>query len=173
MSRGLSWLLASLAAGCAPAWSPCGVLVPEGNCPAAMALLRFADDNVCPIERVATRVREDLAFHRFGCQDPTRKGPSHGAHYAFGNEAALASKCAERPPDEVARDAERLALWRRLKAEDWDGLDHRFSSVVEVEGCGRRRFYACWRGLSRGSPLYLCEGGSLNDLGDKDPPADP
>jgi hypothetical protein len=172
MIRARWGLLVAIAAGCAPASSPCGVLVPVAVCPAAMAQDRFSDKNTCPRERVATREREDLPIHLFACHSPQLRSFLYAAHRTWDSDA-LPGKCAERPPDEVARDPERMALWRRLKTADWARFDGLWSSAVEVEGCGARRFYACWRGLSRRSPQYLCEESGLSDLGDEEPAAEP
>jgi hypothetical protein len=156
MLRAPAVVLVALVAGCAPTSSPCGVTVPVARCAPAQIDRTFSEKYLCPADRMTTRDRADLPLRRFACE---------GA-------AATSARCGGRPPDEVARDPERLALWRRIKGEALGTLEDRFTGVFEVSGCGEHRFYTCPLTSWRGVETPHCDPGSILDLGTKEPPAD-
>jgi hypothetical protein len=54
-----------------------------------------------------------------------------------------------RPPRDIASDAERVAYWRQLQAEQWRGR-----RVFEVSACGLHQFLAC-RPLQADGRTYI------------------
>jgi hypothetical protein len=78
----------------------------------------FSAGNACPIERVESRERPDLR--------PSMLMESSS------------------PPAEVARDPQRLALWKEQEDKARAGTD-RDQTVFEVRGCNHEELYRCHR----------------------------
>lgn len=101
----------------------------------------FADDRSCPIERVTARERKDLSAYDL----------------IFGKSE---------PPDDLAGDPERLALWQKKQDENRKAWD-RSSDLFEVAGCGERKIYKCSRGKRGPSCSRVAdlagEGGAVDD----------
>jgi hypothetical protein len=161
-ARPLLGALAALLAGCAAESSLCGPRVSPGACPLALVTRPFSEKLFCPPGRITARPRPDLAVHRFACA-----GFDAGA--VWRSTGDMHEKCDELPPAEVAADAERLALWRRLRAAEWEAYDRSFTDTFEISGCGERRFYACRRAYIRSVATVRCEGPGLLDLGAQEP----
>lgn len=147
--RALLALLPRVLAPCvlAGCWLP-----PSWGVPYAVE--RFGKDLACPVERVAVRARADLRVHHFACM---KEAPRFAQRRASG----VVLRCGE-PPLEIEADPARVALWREQRARDfrpvdeWDGPKGVGPlAIVELTGCGARRFYACEQ---------LC-----HELGDADP----
>jgi hypothetical protein len=84
----------------------------------------FSKDKFCPIERVTAKERTDISIY-----DRT-----------FGKS---------KPPTDVAKDPERLALWKKKEDESkriWDNS----GVVFEVRGCDAKQLYKCSRGGKSG-----------------------
>ncbi len=80
----------------------------------------FAQEFSCPMERIEVRKRDDLQ-------------PSE---VSLGGQA--------KPPAEVAKDPERLAVWKKDQQKYADDMNDRMT-VFELRGCGHRVLYSCAR----------------------------
>lgn len=92
----------------------------------------FVQEFQCPKERVNVRPRNDVDVYTL----------VHGT---------------SKPPADVARDPERLAVWQRQLDER---RSHNYGDLFEVTGCGHDKFYTCSRstGASHGATSSLCSG---------------
>jgi hypothetical protein len=79
----------------------------------------FERTDSCPKERIAVRERADLAA-----------------------SSLLLAPVRVEPPDDVAADPGRLAIWKREQAAGRTFYDARFT-VFEARGCGRTALLAC------------------------------
>lgn len=92
----------------------------------------FSRIHLCPLERVEVRRRADLTPWDLHV---ARWGPSV-------------------PPDEVARDPERLALWKEQERERQD-RENEDAEVFELRGCGRQVVWACDHPTVAGGDVYI------------------
>jgi hypothetical protein len=89
-----------------------------------------------------------------GCAGRRSPPPVDQARLQFSREAycplrrVVAERVVPMPeaPARIARDAERLAMWRA--AHQRDGLDDPRQTIA-VTGCGERSTYACWATTGR------------------------
>ena len=81
---------------------------------------RFSKDNSCPIDRVESRVREDLKPSSF--YDKTKAAP----------------------PADIAADPTRLAMWHEKQDAAATQSDS-FFTIAEARGCGKQALYQCSR----------------------------
>jgi hypothetical protein len=100
----------------------------------------FSRVHLCPISRVEVRPRSDLT--------------PWDLHVAKWGRST--------PPDEVARDPERLALWKEQERERED-RENGDAEVFEVRGCGRQVLWSCDHPGGPGGEIYSgmvsCEEG--------------
>jgi hypothetical protein len=94
----------------------------------------FSRKHYCPLDRVEARRRADLRAW----------------------DVAFSGSPEASPPDEVAKDPERLGMWKQEQAQhqkDWsDGLD-----VYEVRGCGHEELSICHHPGGPEGGIYLSE----------------
>ncbi|HYD43394.1 MAG TPA: hypothetical protein VEB43_21355 [Anaeromyxobacter sp.] len=83
---------------------------------------QFSRDRSCPLDRVEVRRRADLQAWDVTFVEIRRAAP----------------------PDDIARDRERLALWRKTQHEKQDGWNDDYD-VYELRGCGAQVLVACNR----------------------------
>ena len=94
----------------------------------------------CPGDRVEVRPRPDLT--------------------AWDLEVAKSGRGA--PPDDIARDPERLAIWTKSEREQQERVNED-TGVFEVRGCGTEVLWACDHPTVAGGEVYIgmvsCEPG--------------
>ncbi len=92
----------------------------------------FSRIHLCPIDRVEVRRRADLT-----------PWDLHVAKWG-----------GSRPPDEVARDPERLALWKEQERARQE-RENEDAEVFEVRGCGRQVLWSCDHPTVAGGEVYI------------------
>lgn len=94
---------------------------------------QFSNKYTCPRERVVVVERPGIAAHTVTSEDAT-------------------------PPDEVARDPQRLALWNQQQAKKHADEDQK--TVFDATGCGHAERYACVSVGGDGDSGVVCEDGA-------------
>jgi hypothetical protein len=98
------------------------------------AMDRFERKLFCPRGRLVVRERTDLKAHDFACLERARDPD-------FSYDVAAADVDCSSPPPEIRADPGRLRFWQERRDRAFRKLDREVGSIVEVQGCGVRRFY--------------------------------
>ncbi len=110
---------------------------------------RFEKQFVCPEARLVAHERTDLKAHDFVCMERAT-GASRVPGWGFHPLAAYVD-CAL-PPPEIQGDPGRLGFWRERRDRRFQDFDADVGPIIEVEGCGVRRFYARYDDLGGADP---------------------
>ena len=105
------------------------------------AVDRFERQFICPRGRLAVGERKDLKAHHFACAEQRAPEASPPSTFWRYHAKGMAVECGEPPPGILA-DPERLRFWQERRERGFEALDREVGAIVEVEGCGVRRFYA-------------------------------
>jgi hypothetical protein len=140
-ARALLWIAAPItAAGCAR----------PSEIPGLVA--RFERKVVCPASRIVVRERADLRVHHFACHEQPAWRATHArgrpwmwdALPFWGLHQDAASLPCGPPPAAIQDDPERVRHFEEIRDARFRALDgDQGVSILELSGCGARRFYVC------------------------------